>query len=313
MISVLILTKNEEANLPGCLDSVAWSDDVVVFDSYSDDGTVEVAKARGARVVQRPFDNWSAHQNWAVRNIEFKHPWVFYLDADETCDETLREELLALEGRGASDAAYRLRRKDYFMGRWLRRSQLYPTWITRVFRPEKIRYERLAHPVAIVEGRVGRLEGHLVHQPFSHGVSHWFDRHNRYSTLEAEDLLREVSGRTDWGGIVSRDATRRRKALKHLAYKLPGRPPLMFMYLYLWRRGFLDGVPGLYYAAMRAAYELMIDVKVRELRWKGAEEIDTPSPSLSLRGSGISDDGDPLAGPSLRGRGMMGPGVQAGE
>jgi glycosyltransferase involved in cell wall biosynthesis len=248
------------------LGSVRWSDDIVVFDSFSSDGTVRTAEGLGARVVQREFDNWSAHQNWGVRNISFKHPWVFYLDADEECDDVLRDELTGLASRHPAEAAFRVRRKDYFMGRWLRRSQLYPTWITRVFRPERIRYERLVNPVAVVDGEVGDLTGHLIHYPFSKGVAHWFERHNGYSSFEANDLASEVARPIDWRGIVSADATRRRKALKHLAYKLPGRPLLMFAYLYLFRLGFLDGRPGFYYSAMRAAYELMIDAKVAEAR-----------------------------------------------
>src|ERR1700730_10970164 len=93
MISVLILTKNEEQDLPGCLESVRWSDDVHVFDSYSTDETLEIAKAAGAHVTQRQFDNWSAHQNWGLANIPFRHPWVFYLDADERVTPELAANL----------------------------------------------------------------------------------------------------------------------------------------------------------------------------------------------------------------------------
>jgi glycosyltransferase involved in cell wall biosynthesis len=265
-VSVLILTLDEEANLPGCLESVGWSDDIVVFDSFSTDRTVEIAEAAGARVVQRRFDNWSAHQNWAVENIEFKHPWVFYIDADERCDATLAAELQALETNGEGYCAYRVRRKDHFMGRWLRHAQLYPTWITRVFRPEKIRYARLVNPVARVDGQVGSLSGHLIHYPFSHGVRHWYARHNNYSDMEAIDLTREASERACVSKVFSRHATERRRAIKQLAYHVPCRPVLMYLYLLIVRRGFLDGIPGLTYCRLRAMYEYMIDLKVRELR-----------------------------------------------
>ena len=267
-VSILILTKNEEINLERCIRSVAWSDDIVVFDSLSDDRTVELAEQLGARVIQRKFDNWSAHQNWGVENIRFKHPWVYYTDADETCDERLRDELLRLNEAGKDVAAYQVRRKDFFMGRWLKRSQLYPTWITRVFRPEKIRYERLVNPVAVVDGPTGRLEGHIIHHPFSHGVGHWFDRHNRYSDMEAQDLIREVAGSVRMSDLFSVDVTARRKALKTLAYRMPGRPLLMFLYLYLFRMGFLDGRPGFCYSMMRSVYEFMIDLKVIEIKYK---------------------------------------------
>ncbi|MBX3435496.1 MAG: glycosyltransferase family 2 protein [Pirellulales bacterium] len=136
MISVLVLTKNEETNIAACLKSVSWSDDVVVYDSQSTDRTCEVAIARGARVVTREFDNWSSHQNWAVKNIEFRHPWVFYLDADERCDDELRNELQQAATFDGDCAAYRVRRKDFFMGRWLRRATPNCDW--RKARPTTI-------------------------------------------------------------------------------------------------------------------------------------------------------------------------------
>ncbi len=272
-VSILILTKDEEINIERCIASVAWSDDIVVLDSMSGDRTVELAERLGARVVRRKFDNWSAHQNWAVRNIEFKHPWVYYTDADETCDDELREELAGLGRTGEGFAAFQVRRKDYFMGRWLKRSQLYPTWITRIFRPEKIRYERLVNPVAVVEGRTGQLQGHIVHYPFSHGTGHWFDRHNRYSGMEAQDLVGEVRQPLRIGELFARDASVRRRARKTLAYRMPGRPLLMFGYLYFFRLGLLDGVPGLRYSIMRSMYEYMIDLKVAELRYREKGEL----------------------------------------
>lgn len=266
-VSILILTKNEEINIERCLDAVSWSDDIVVYDSFSDDRTVELAEKRGARIVQRKFDNWSAHQNWAVANIKFKHPWVYYTDADETCDEELCCELSALAEAGEGFSAFQVRRKDFFMGRWLKRSQLYPTWITRVFRPEAIRYERLVNPVAIVDGKTGFLQGHIIHFPFSHGVGHWFDRHNKYADMEAADLINEVQDRVRPADLFSRDASVKRRAQKTLAYQLPGRPLLMFAYLYFFRLGLLDGLAGFRYSVMRAMYEYMIDLKVAEIRY----------------------------------------------
>ncbi|QBG45969.1 glycosyltransferase family 2 protein [Verrucomicrobia bacterium S94] len=270
-VSVLILTKNEEINIERCIRSVAWSDDIVVFDSFSDDRTVELAERLGARVIQRKFDNWSAHQNWGVENIKFKHPWVYYTDADEICDDQLRDELLSLDKNGESFSAFQVRRKDYFTGRWLKRSQLYPTWITRVFRPEKIRYERLVNPVAVVTGETGKLDGHIIHYPFSHGIGHWFDRHNRYSQMEAADLVNEVTEKIRFSDFFSKDAAVKRRALKTLAYKMPGRPVLMFLYLYFFRLGLLDGLPGLRYSIMRSMYEYMIDLKVLEYRYTETE------------------------------------------
>ena len=265
-VSVLILTLNEECNLPSCLESVSWSDDIVVFDSFSVDRTVEIANSKGIRVIQRKFDNWSSHQNWAVCNIEFQHPWVFYIDADERCDAQLRADIQRISDYQDCISAIQVRRKDYFMGKWLKHAQLYPTWFTRIFRPEKIRYERLVNPIAIVDGSVGRINGHLIHYPFSHGITHWFTRHNRYSDLEAIEKTREITIDNDWAGMFSKDVTRRRMAMKRMAYGLPCRPALTWIYLMFGRFAFLDGLPGLNYSIMRAIYEYMIDLKVKELR-----------------------------------------------
>ncbi len=269
-VSALILTLNEEINLGECLESLSWCDDVVVLDSLSTDRTREIASGWGARVITRPFDNWSAHQNWAVSNIEFRHPWVLYLDADERCTPELRDEVLRQAQPRAPQAAFRVRRKDYFMGQWLRHAQLYPTWLVRLFRPEKIRYERLVNPVAMIDGPTGSLDAHIIHYPFSHGVSHWIARHNRYSDLEAIEAakLRQGNGETVSGtraSVWSKDPNERRRVLKDIFFRLPARPLIKFAYYYGWRRGFLDGRAGFTYAALQAMYEYMIACKGAEL------------------------------------------------
>ena len=264
-VSVLILTLNEEINIGACLDSLSWCDDVVVFDSLSTDRTCEIATERGARVMKRPFDNWSTHQNWAVTNIEFRHPWVLYLDADERCLPELRDEILRRVTADTPEAAFRVRRKDFFMGRWLKHAQLYPTWLVRVFRPQRIRYERLVNPVAVVDGPTGELESHFVHYPFSHGVSHWVARHNRYSDMEAIEAAKVRDTRESSGSIWSRDPNERRRALKDVFFRMPARPLVKFLYYYAWRRGFLDGRAGFTYATLQAFYEYLIACKGAEL------------------------------------------------
>ena len=267
MISVLILTKNEQQDLPGCLASVAWSDDVHVYDSLSSDRTVEIARAAGATVTQRAFDNWAAHQNWGLRNIAFAHPWVFYIDADERATDALKTQLHAAVASPGNHVAFRVQRRDFLHGTWLRHVQTSPFYL-RLFRPEKMRYERLVNPVSIADGPVGDLEGYLDHFPFSKGMSHWLERHNAYSTLEA----RQIQLNRGAGGSFSvldaffeRDFTRRRYHQKELFYRLPARPALKFALLYLGKRGFLDGHAGLTYALLQAIYEYMIVLKTREL------------------------------------------------
>jgi glycosyltransferase involved in cell wall biosynthesis len=265
-ISVLVLTLNEETNIGTCLDSVAWCDDIVVLDSLSTDRTRVIAEERGARTVMRAFDNWSAHQNWAVENIEFRNPWVLYLDADERCSDELRDEILTRVAADSPESAFRIRRKDFFMGRWLKHAQLYPTWLVRLFRPARIRYERLVNPVASVEGAIGELRGHIFHYPFSQGVSHWIARHNRYSDMEALEANRACTRPASAAGLWSGNPNDRRRALKDIFFRLPARPLVKFLYYYAWRRGFLDGRAGFTYATLQSIYEYMITCKSSELQ-----------------------------------------------
>jgi glycosyltransferase involved in cell wall biosynthesis len=263
-ISVLVLTKNEERNLPGCLESVAWSDDVVVFDSLSTDRTVEVARRHGARVAQRAFDNWAAHQNWGLKNLEFKYPWVFYIDADERVTPELERALHAAVANSGEFAAFRVRRRDFYLGTWLKHVQTSPFYL-RLFRPERMRYERLVNPVSIVDGPVGRVSGYLDHYPFSKGIGQWLERHNSYSTFEARQIIDQRAEFSLRKALFARDFHERRYHQKELFYRAPWRPLLKFLFLYLVKRGFLDGRAGLSYATLQAFYEYMIVLKVREL------------------------------------------------
>jgi len=267
MISVLVLTKNEERDLPGCLESVAWSDDIHVYDSLSDDRTVAIADSRGATVTQRRFDNWAAHQNWGLANIRFRHPWVFYIDADERMTPELQAGVLSAVRDAGDTVAYRVRRRDFLLGTWLRHAQASP-WYMRLFRPEKMRYERLVNPVSIPDGPVGEIAGYLDHYPFSKGMSHWLARHNSYSSLEARQILDNRAAGGSFrlaSALFERDFHRRRYHQKEVFYRLPARPVLKFLLLYLARGGFLDGRAGFTYAALQAIYEYMIVLKTREL------------------------------------------------
>lgn len=269
-LSVMILTKDEEVNIAACLDCLKFSDDVVVYDSYSTDGTLDIARQYpNVSIVQRKFDNWAAHQNWGMENIPFKHPWVLYVDADERIDRAFIDEATALADPASAYAAWRMRRKDMFMGRWLKHAQLYPTWFVRVFRPEKIRFERLVNPIPIVDGKVGEMREHLIHYPFSKGLVHWFERHNSYSGFEAQEQNKVAGGSGQpVSGIFSGDPNKRRAALKDIFFRLPMRPQIKWLYYVLWRRAFLDGKAGMRYARLQAIYEHMIQMKAEELRMK---------------------------------------------
>ncbi|MBW8328225.1 MAG: glycosyltransferase family 2 protein [Thiobacillus sp.] len=276
VISVLVLTKNEQQDLPGCLQSVSWCDDVHVYDSISTDETVAIAEKFGATVTQRPFDNWASHQNWGLQNIKFRHPWVFYIDADERMTPELVKSIQAAVTRADENVAFRVQRRDFFLGTWLKHVQSSPYYM-RLFRPEKMRYERLVNPISIADGPVGEVAGFLDHFPFGKGISHWVDRHNSYSQFEA----RQIMNNRQQGGVFSlrkaffaQDFHERRYHQKELFYRLPLRPVVKFLILYVLKRGFLDGRAGLTYAVLQSIYEYMIVLKVRELEAAQAQPIE---------------------------------------
>ncbi len=267
-VSVFIQTLDEEKNLPRCLEAVAWSDDIVVLDSGSRDRTEEIARHAGARFYQRPYDGRANNQNWAVENIHFAHPWVWYVDADEVTPPELADEIRQVTApQAGGNVAYSVRRRNFLVGRWLRYGGLYQTWITRLWQPGKIKWRRGANPVAIIDGPVGRLRNPLTHYFFSKGFGDWFERHNRYSEYEAVETIASLKSRKlPWRDLLSKDYVRRRRSLKELSFRLPGRPWLKFIYMYFARGGFLDGRPGLTYCTLQAIYEYMICLKVKELK-----------------------------------------------
>ena len=266
-VSVLILTKNEEQNLPGCLASVSWSDDIHVYDSMSTDKTIAIAQIAGAKVTQRQFDNWATHQNWGLQNIPFKYAWVFYIDADErTTVELVRHIALVVKNPG-NNVAFRVQRRDFFMGYWLKHVQASPFYL-RLFRPEKMRYERLVNPVSLVNGPVSRIAGFLDHYPFSRGITHWLERHNSYSSLEAQQIITDyLNGQSFncYKALFSSDFHERRFHQKALFYRLPVRPIIKFLLLYILKGGFLDKKAGLTYALLQSFYEYLIVLKTEEL------------------------------------------------
>ncbi len=268
-VSILILTLNEERNIDACLKSVSWSDDVVVLDSYSTDDTLNIAKNHSARIYQRQFDNWSSHQNWAIQNIDFKYDWVYYSDADEIITDDLREELIKVSKQPQpGNVAYRLRYRNYFMGRWIRHASMYPVWVLRFFRPDCIQWQRSVNPVPIVNGHVGKLKSHFQHYSFNKGFDAWMQKHNNYSSQEAVESIESLKRDTPVlkAVLTAREPARRRIALKELSFRLPFRPFLRFIYMYVWRRGFMDGFPGLTYCRLLAIYEYMIVLKIAEIK-----------------------------------------------
>jgi glycosyltransferase involved in cell wall biosynthesis len=268
MISVLILTRNEQEDLPDCLTSVSWCDDIHVFDSHSTDNTVEIAHAAGAQVHLRTFDDYATHRNAALATIPFKHPWVFLLDADERPTPELSREMQQITlAAPASISGFRLRRRDFLFDTWLKHAQISPFYI-RLVRPEHARYTRAINEVIEVEGTIADLSYPLDHYPFSKGIARWVEKHNLYSTMEAELIVRN-QGLQDpslLSALRDPDFHTRRLHQKALFYRLPCRPLLKWLYMVFLRRAILDGAAGLTYATLQSFYEYLIVLKTKELR-----------------------------------------------
>jgi len=267
MISVVILTHNEETNIGRCLDAVSWSDDVLVVDSFSDDRTVEISKRYGARVIQRAFKDFSSQRNFASEQGDLKHEWVLHLDADEIVTPELKAEM---SGAVFGDKdAYRVSSKLIFCGKFLRHAGLFPWYQVRFGRKQALRFKQVGHGQreTLEPSRIGTLESSLLHFNFSKGLSDWIERHNRYSTAEA---YQNVYGYADDDvsilDLLSFATDRRRRAAKKIFRRLPCRATIRFIYMYLFRGGILDGRAGLTYCRLLARYEWLIVLKEREIR-----------------------------------------------
>jgi glycosyltransferase involved in cell wall biosynthesis len=246
---------------------VNWSDDVHVFDSFSTDRTVEIAREAGATVTQRVFDGYASHRNAALHELPFKYPWVFILDADERIPERLHLEIGRAVSNQGNVIAYRIRRRDFLFGTWLKHAQITPLYI-RLVRPEYVRYEREINEVLLPDGPVGLLSESFDHFPFSKGIAHWLDKHNRYSSMEAVRWWEEQkkSMKFHWGkAFFAKDPAERRFHQKGLFYKMPARPLIKLFYMLVVRRAFLDGRAGVTYAMLQSIYEYFIILKQREI------------------------------------------------
>ena len=270
-ISALILTLNEERNIVDCIRALkTWCDDVVVYDSYSTDRTVELAESEGVRVYKRRFDNYANQRNSALQEVKYPGEWVLMVDADERWDNSVGADIIARisDPKNLDVDIIHYRRKDMFMGRWLRHSIGVNTWTGRVLRIGHAKVCRSINEEYECAGK--KLYAHgvrFVHYPFNNGTNWWLARHNRYSDMEAVRLLEERRGKVGYSALFSGDPAIRRKAQKQLLYRLPCRPVLMFFALYVLKFGFLDGCAGLHYSILRSIYEYMIDLKIKEQRW----------------------------------------------
>ncbi len=289
-VSVFVPVKNEEQNLPACLESLSWADEIFVVDSQSTDRTIEIAESRGAKVVQFHFNGtWPKKKNWALENLPFRNEWVLIVDADERCTPELIEEIRQTIGAGGQASTghdgFYVNRKLIFLGRWIKHAGWYPSWNMRLFKHRLGRYENLGtqtaqntgdnevHEHVLLNGNAGYLKHDLLHED-CRDIYRLIHRLNGYSNWEAlayENLAAGASGSRDdqamrasfFGGPLER-----KRFLKRWWVRMPFRPLLKFIIIYILRLGFLDGRAGYIWCRLMCQYEFQISAKLYELEWR---------------------------------------------
>ncbi|WP_158751807.1 glycosyltransferase family 2 protein [Acidobacterium sp. S8] len=236
-LSVAIITKNEEANLPRTLESVRWANEVVVVDSGSTDGTVEIAWSFGAKIVLEEWRGFGKQKNLAIEYCSSE--WVLSLDADEEVSATLARDVMQLLDTQPASDAYFIPRRNFFLGRWIRYGGFYPDRKLRLFKKGAARFqERVVHETLQCSGKTGELQGDLVHHAYP-TLESYIDHMNRYSTLGAEQAIANGKSGRSWPAFV---------------WNVLLNPVATFFYNYVARLGFMDGREGLLLHAYHSAY-----------------------------------------------------------
>lgn len=276
-LTVIIPAKNEARNIRECLSSVWWADQIYVVDSHSEDGTAEIARntCSGVNVVQFDYHGgWPKKKNWAIRNLSIRNRWILILDADEKVSDELAKEIADVV-RSSNHDGYYIRWEFKFLGRRMTHCWNHG-WMLRLVRYGKGEYEDLGmrseggwdnevHENIVVQGKTSRLESPIIHES-NDGLSSWIAKQNQYSDWNAVRRGQQANERfPGWRNLLTDDPLLRRRFLKAVYLRLPFKPMMIFLYLFIFRMGFLDGREGFYFCALRAAHELNISAKMYEL------------------------------------------------
>src|SRR5580704_12920287 len=278
-VSVIIAARNEAKNLPRCLQALTDVGEVYVIDSQSTDETVEIARSNGAQVVQFHYQGgWPKKRQWAMSTLPIACDWILLLDADEVLTIQLKEEIRTAIQNPAIDG-YFIMLRTWFLGRALRHGDV-ALWKLSLFRRGKGRYEcRLkdqdasmadmeVHEHVVVEGVTAKLRTPIIHHNVE-SLSRYIQKHDEYSNWESRVLL-QGDDRELPPSLLGTQAQRRRW-LKRKLFAVPGSPVLLFLYRYVLRLGFLDGVPGLIYCGFQAVQMFHTKAKIYELKSKRTE------------------------------------------
>jgi glycosyltransferase involved in cell wall biosynthesis len=271
-ISVLMPVLNEAHQIGRALSSVSWADEIYVVDSHSKDETPLIAEQHGAHVVQFDYKPpWPKKRNWALATLPFRNEWILILDADEVMPPEAEEEIRAAI-HNTKHSGYWINRRFFFIGRWLKHAY-FPNWNLRLLKHAVSRYERLteneshsgdneAHEHIIIQGTTGKLNCIMDHYAFP-TIDSFVERHNKYSNWEAHAAI-EKPAENSTATLNANVAIKR--LIKRLTRKLPFRPTLRFLYIYIIQRGFLDGREGYYFARLHGFYEFLNVAKTYELK-----------------------------------------------
>lgn len=268
MFSIYILTYNEEIDIADCIESALLSDDVVVVDSYSSDRTVEIAQTYPVRVVQHGFESHGRQRTWMLESVPAKYDWIYILEADERMTPELFQEC-EKAAQSHEHVGYYVAERVMFMGRWIRHSTQYPRYQLRLLQVGKVWFSDYGHTEREeCHGSTGILHETYPHYTCGKGLERWIEKHNRYSTDEAFETIRQLeTGAVRWGALFfGKTEVIRRRALKDLSLRIPLRPVIRFFYMYFALGGVLDGRAGFRWCVLQAFYEYLILLKVWEIR-----------------------------------------------
>lgn len=250
-LTAIVIAQNEERNIGECLESLQFADEIMVVDSFSTDSTPDLARRHGARLLQHQYLSLAAQRNWAIPQAS--HEWILIMDADERVTPELREEIVGIL-RAPDRNGYEMKRRNFFLGSEIRYSGWQHDWVLRLFPKEKGRYpEKYAHERLVIEGRIGRLRGRLLH----------------YSYRTVDDCWRKLERYAEWNAM---DAAKRGARVSRLYALL--HPPLRFLKAYLLQGGFLDGKAGLQLCLLTAKYAAAKDARIRQMQ----RQPPTPGP-----------------------------------
>ena len=266
-IGILVLARDEETNLPDAIHSVTgWAEQVViVLDPRTKDRSREVAEAAGAEVVENLFETYARQRNWAIDHVTWRAPWILVLDADERVSPELVVELREIVTAPSPSAGFAVKKRFVFYGAWMKHCW-YSSWDLRFFQRGRARYEeRQVHEHMIVDGPVSFLAHDLIHNDFK-DMDSWIAKHNKYATFEAAEIVAEERNYQLRGRLFGTRIERRRFLKESVWNRFPFRPLFLFLYLYFWKLGILDGRLGLRFCVMHSVFDAFVMAKVWEHR-----------------------------------------------